>query len=158
MKRYTVYVSDEDAERIEPHKHLFNVSEVSRNALLEEVRRLEGVGDKRTAVALRVVERIKENEAFKQQRETYDTRRAERLDQASDTGAELVASLLDEGELDVERLAEIDSQPPQHLPSDIDRRLMFELSEVLGFQRVPDEYRHAARAAFRETVHLLMER
>lgn len=156
--RYTVYVPDDDAARIEEHKHLMNVSEVARAALLEEVAKLDERAEKRKSVARRVVEGLRGDDEFAKQKQIYEERRAERLGFATDIGAELVAVLLRDGAVDLDRLAEINSQPPRYIPPDIDRELLNALHDKIGFDTIPEEYRHTARAAFRETVYMLMER
>ena len=156
--RYTVYVPDDDAARIEEHKHLLNVSEIARTALLDEVAKLNERAEKRKSVARQVVEELRGDSEFAQQKQIYEERRAKRLEQATEIGAVFVATRLRSKLVDLDRLAEIDSQPPRYIPPDIDSDLLHELVVKLGFDTIPEEFRHTARAAFRETVHMLMER
>ena len=156
--RYTVYVPDEAAARIEAHKHLLNVSEIARMALIEEVTRLDERAENRKSVARQVVDELRGDDDFAKQKELYEERRAKRLERATEIGAQLVATALRTKRVDLDRLSEIDTQPPRYIPPDIDGDLLHELHDELGFDTIPEEYRRTARAAFRETVHMLMER
>lgn len=159
MKRYTVYFSDEDGERIETHKHQFNVSEVARNALLSLVaqyERSEKSAHEEDAAAL-VAKRLRLNPIVQEQRRVHEEQMAAMRKRASELGAELVSSLVNAGELTFEQLLALDRAPRWLLPADVDRGLLANLQGNLDLRTVPEDLRAAARKAFRDTVHLVIQ-
>jgi hypothetical protein len=151
-------MSDEDGERIDAWKFRMNVSEVARNALLQEVQRLEGRMPGMNAVSsTEVANRLKKEPSLQKAKKAYEARHEEGVREAEAVGALLVEKLVEDG-FTFDDLVEMDSLALYRVPPDIDRDLLRDLQEALNLvgRSVPEDFKHAARKGFRDTVRLVV--
>ena len=155
-RRLTVYLSEDDAERVEPFKSQMNISEIARRAILAEISKIETEQGEGVPASARVVEYLRSNAKLADQVESYEQEMRGRRAVAREVGADLVARLVSEERVDFAGLAEVDSLAGSRLPVDIDGQLLEALRQVENRNRVPDDIRHAARQSFRETIRLFL--
>lgn len=155
MKRYTVYVSDEDAELIDQYKDEFNLSLIARDAILQHVANISGEReefDVAAEIQRSIAQELASSGDSAMWRDEIQQYRRHLTEGAIIAGAKLLERLFHEGVLTPSFVREIETRPRNQIPAELDRELLRELVAVLEIRDVPDDCKIAARKSFRDTL------